>query len=67
MWEGRVEIFLSGVWGSVSHNGAYDAKVVCRQLGYNTYSRFIKRRGVPVLVCPAHAQIVIILLRMRLL
>ena len=43
LWEGRVEIFLSGVWGSVNHNGAYsdDAKVVCRQLGYNTYSRFI--------------------------
>ena len=34
-----MEIFLSGVWGTVSHDGAYpnDAEVVCRQLGYNTY------------------------------
>ena len=39
-WEGRVEIFLSGVWGTVSDDGAgsIDARVVCRQLGYSTYS-----------------------------
>ena len=42
LWKGRVEIFLSGVWGTVSsyywtldHSSA---TVVCRQLGYNTYS-----------------------------
>ena len=41
LWEGRVEIFLQGVWGTVSDNGAYsnDASVICRQLGYNTYSK----------------------------
>ena len=40
-WEGRVEIFLSGVWGSVSDDGAgtTDARVVCRQLGYSSYSK----------------------------
>ena len=34
--EGRVEICVNEVWGSVCSNGwsSYDAKVVCRQLGY---------------------------------
>ena len=41
LWEGQVEIFLSGVWGTVSDDGAEftDAVVVCRQLGYNTQSK----------------------------
>ena len=40
---GHVEIFLSGVWGTISDDGSYsylyEAKVVCRQLGYNAYRK----------------------------
>ena len=37
-WEGRVEIYLYGEWGTITDNGAgfQDAYVVCRQLGYDT-------------------------------
>ena len=42
LWEGRVEIFLSGDWGTISHDGAShtNAVIACRQLGYNTYGKF---------------------------
>ena len=41
-WEGRVEIFLFGFWGTVSHSAwYYEAKTVCRQLGYETYGKHI--------------------------
>ena len=37
-WQGRVEIYLDGEWGTVSNTfaGTLEAHVACRQLGYDT-------------------------------
>ena len=36
-WEGRVEIYLYGEWGTITDLGAdvFSAHVVCQQLGYD--------------------------------
>ena len=35
-WEGRVEIFLDGVWGTIadSHWSGEEAETACRMMGY---------------------------------
>ena len=41
LWEGRVEVYLFGEWGTASgHNYRYySAHAVCRQLGYSVYGK----------------------------
>ena len=43
LWQGRVEIYLNGAWGTIYYYYArsVEARVVCQQLGYNTYSKLL--------------------------
>ena len=39
LWQGLVEIYLDGVWGTINRAYTNAAKVACRQLGYNVYGK----------------------------
>ena len=46
IWEGRVQMYISGEWGTFSRNSAdaIDALVACRQLGYDTRCKFFSEK-----------------------
>ena len=43
-WEGRVEIYLNGEWGTIREYGDYRiSNVICRQLGYAFQCKFTRK------------------------
>ena len=53
-WEGRVEIYMSGAWGTIYGETwkTVNAQVACKQLGYQTQGLFtILRYSVK---CPVY-------------
>jgi hypothetical protein len=46
-WEGRVQMYINGEWGTFSQSDtdAVDALVACRQLGYDTRYGYTAENG----------------------
>ena len=40
-WEGRVEIFINGAWGTIGYTSlnSYEAQLICNQLGLSAESK----------------------------
>ena len=48
LWQGRLEIFLSGSWGSIMKyysRDSHESRVACRQLGYDPHSKLYAHKS----------------------